>query len=126
MSVFSEIWDTQVKQLAEACVTEKRLVELMSKDKSYNPNEEEKEYMKKISGKYKDIAGMYYISDMIWRVEHALTDDRSEHAKLAIAQVYDVLNRPSYFHDVFKENEDDEEWKTRAALRDGLKKLLYV
>ena len=65
MSVFSEIWDTQVKQLAEACVTEKRLVELMSKDKSYNPNEEEKEYMKKISGKYKDIAGMYYISDMI-------------------------------------------------------------
>lgn len=126
MSVFSEIWDTQVKQLAEACVTEKRLVELMSKDKSYNPNEEEKEYMKKISGKYKDIAGMYYISDMIWRVEHALADDRSEHAKLAIAQVYDVLNRPSYFHDVFKENEDDEEWKTRAALRDGLKKLLYV
>ena len=126
MSVFSEIWDTQVKQLAEACVTEKRLVELMSKDKSYNPNEEEKEYMKKISGKYKDIAGMYYISDMIWRVEHALADDRSEHAKLAIAQVYDVLNRPSYFHDVYKENEDDEEWKTRAALRDGLKKLLYV
>ena len=126
MSVFSEIWDTQVKQLAEACVTEKRLVELMSKDKSYNPNKEEKEYMKKISGKYKDIAGMYYISDMIWRVEHALADDRSEHAKLAIAQVYDVLNRPSYFHDVFKENEDDEEWKTRAALRDGLKKLLYV
>lgn len=126
MSVFSEIWDTQVKQLAEACVTEKRLVELMSKDKSYKPSEEEKEYMKKISGKYKDIAGMYYISDMIWRVEHALADDRSEHAKLAIAQVYDVLNRPSYFHDVFKENEDDEEWKTRAALRDGLKKLLYV
>ena len=126
MSVFSEIWDTQVKQLAEACVTEKRLVELMSKDKSYNPNEEEKEYMKKISGKYKDIAGMYYISDMIWRVEHALADDRSEHAKLAIAQVYDVLNRPSYFQNVFKENEDDEEWKTRAALRDGLKKLLYV
>ena len=126
MSVFSEIWDTQVKQLAEACVTEKRLVELMSKDKSYNPNEEEKEYMKKISGKYKDIAGMYYISDMIWRVEHALADDRSEHAKLAIAQVYDVLNRPSYFQDVLKENEDDDEWKTRAALRDGLKKLLYV
>ena len=55
-----------------------------------------------------------------------MADDRSEHAKLAIAQVYDVLNRPSYFHDVFKENEDDEEWKTRAALRDGLKKLLYV
>lgn len=126
MSTFSKIWDTEVKQLAEACVTEKKLVELMSKDKSYNPNEEEKEYMKRMSGKYKDIAGMYYISDMIWRVEHALADGRKEIAKLAITQVYDVLNRPSYFQNVFKENENDEEWKTRLALRDGLKKLLYA
>ena len=77
-----------------------------------------------MSEKYKDIYGMYYISDMIWRVEHALADGRQSMARLAIAQIYAVLNRPSYFQDVFNSNEDDEEWKQRAALRDGLRKIM--
>ena len=92
----------------------------------YEPTQEEKEYLKSINEKYKDIYGMYYISDMIWRVEHALADGRKPIAGLAIAQVYEVLNRPSYFQDVFGGNENDEEWKTRAALKDGLYKLLHA
>jgi len=119
MTIFSKIWDTEVKKLAEACIAEPELVRLMFQGEGYEPNEKEKEYLKSIEGKYKDTYGMYYISDMIWRVEHAL-------AGLAIAQVYDVLNCPSYFQNVFNGNENDEEWKTRAALRDGLYKLMHA
>ena len=126
MTTFSKIWDTEVKKLAEACVTEPELVRLMRMGEGYEPNEEEKEYLKSISGKYKDTYGMYYISDMIWRVEHALAEAREDMARLAIAHVYDVLNSTSYFQNVFKGNENDEEWQTRAVLRDGLYKLIYA
>lgn len=126
MSKFADIWDSEVKQLAVACVAEPKLVELMSRGEDYEPNEEEKEYLSSIKGKYKDRYGMFYISDMIWQVEHSLADGRDYLAELAVSEVYDVLDRPSYFQNVFKGNEDDDEWKTRAALRDGLHKLLYL
>ena len=124
MTAFSKIWGTEVKKLAQACVTEPELVRLMNQDEGYKPSKEEKEYLKGISKKYKDVYGMYYISNMIWKVEHALADGKKEVAGLAIAQVYEVLNRPSYFQNVFQGNENDEEWKTRKALRDGLYKLM--
>lgn len=125
MTTFSKIWYTEVKPLAQACVTEPELVRLMSQSKGCEePSKEEKEYIKRITEKYKDIYGMYYISDMIWKVEHALADGRKALADLAIARVYEVLNRPSYFQNVFFGDENDEEWKTRAALRDGLYKLM--
>lgn len=68
---------------------------------------------------------MYCISNMIWQVEHALADGREVIANLAIAEVYSVLSSPSYFQNVFLGNENDEEWKTRAALRDGLYKIIH-
>lgn len=123
---FSEIWYTEVKNLAEACVTEPKLVQLMNIGESYEPNEEEKEYLKSMEKKYKDIYGMCYISDMIRRVEHALADAREAIAGLEIMQVYEVLDRPSYFQNVFNGNENDKEWKTRATLRDGLYKLICL
>lgn len=125
MTTFSKIWDTEVKALAKACVTEPELVRLMSQSKSYKPSKEEKEYLENISEKYKDPYGMYYISDMIWRVEHALAEGRTALAELAVAEIYAVLTRPSYFQTVFLSDENDEEWKTRVALRDGLYKLMY-
>lgn len=124
MTKFSKIWDSEVKALAKACVTEPELVRLMSQGKDYEPSQEEKEYLQSIYGKYKDTYGMYYISTTICEVEHALADGREVAASLALARVYEVLNRPSYFQKVFRGNENDEEWKTRAALRDGLYKLL--
>ena len=54
-----------------------------------------KEYLESISEKYKDPYGMFYISEMIWRVEHALADNRTVMAKYAVAEVYEVLSRPS-------------------------------
>ena len=126
MSRFSEIWDNEVKPLANACVAEPKLVELLGKGKDYEPNQEEKEYMSSISEKYKDIYGMYYISEMIWKVEHALADGREYQAKFSIIPIYETLNRPSYFYNVFDGNENNEEWKTRAALRDGLYRLINL
>ena len=125
MTTFSEIWDSEVKALAKACITEPKLVSLMNQSEDYETSKEEKEYLESISGKYKDAYGMYYISNMIWKVEHALADNRTELARIAIYPVYSVLDKPSYFEKVFLKNEDDEEWKKRKALRDGLYKLLH-
>lgn len=63
---------------------------------------------------------------MIWRVEHALAEGRTALAELAVAEIYAVLTRPSYFQTVFLSDENDDEWKTRVALRDGLYKLMYA
>ena len=65
MTTFSTIWDTEVKKLAEACVTVPELVRLMGQSDDYEPSKEEKEYLESISKKYKDPYGMFYISEMI-------------------------------------------------------------
>lgn len=126
MTTFSKIWDTEVKKLAEACVTEPELIQIMCQDENYKPTEKEKEYLESVERKYKDIYGMYYISNMIWKVDHALADGRKEAAKVAITFVYETLSSESYFENVFHRNANDEEWKTRANLRDGLYKLLHA
>ena len=124
MTAFSKIWDTEVKALAQACVTEPEFVRLMNQGEGYEPSKEEKEYLESISVKYKDLYGMYRISEMIGEIEHALADGRMTMAELAVVKIYEVLNAPSYFQIVFHSDENDEEWKSRAALRDGLYKLL--
>ena len=124
MTAFSKIWDTEVKPLAEACVTEPEFIRLMNQGEGYEPSKEEKEYLESISVKYKDLYGMYRISEMIGEIEHAFADGRSARAELAAIKAYEVLNSPSYFQRVFHSDENDEEWKGRAALRDGLYKLL--
>ncbi len=126
MTTFSEIWYNDIKPLAIACVVEPELVRLMSQSEDYEPSEEEKEYLLSSFEKYKDPYGMFSISNMIRIVEHDLADGRIVTAILTIAEVYEVLNRPSYFQNVFISDENDEEWKTRVALRDELsKQLMY-
>lgn len=68
MTTFSEIWSTDVKPLASACVEETRIVRLIGLGENYKPNQEEKEYINSVSGMYKDCYGMYYISEMIRKV----------------------------------------------------------
>lgn len=126
MTTFSKIWYTEVKPLAEACVAKPEFVQLMSQSKGYESTKKDKESPERIFRKYNDIYGMYYISDMICKVEHALANDRKWVANLAITQLYEVLNSPSYFQNVFHGDENDAEWKTRVALRDGLYKLMYI
>lgn len=126
MQTFSRIWGTEVKPLAEACLIDNKLVELLTRGNEYTPTEAEIEYLNTIAEKYADVPGIAYIYDMILKVEHALADNKKEAAMLAITHVYKVLNSPSYFQNVFNSDENNEEWKTRKALRDGLYKLIYA
>ena len=124
MSKFSEIWDTEVKKLAEACVTEPKFIRLLNVSKE-TWTDEEKKYMGEVMNKgYKDIVGTYYISDMISRVEHALADNRECQARMAILLVHNTITAKSYLEDVFEGDTSSEEWKGRVALREGLKKLI--
>lgn len=124
MTIFSTLWDTEVRALAEACVTEHEFVRLMHTSSDYEPSEEEKLYLKEIGNKYYDSYGILAISDLIWNVEHDLADGRESLARLPIINTYAALNSPDYLENVFKGNDTCEEWKLRMALRDGLKKMM--
>ena len=88
MSEFSKIWDNEVKALAKACVTELKLVELMMKGDAYELTKEEKAYLEEVGGKYFDPYGMYYISNLIWRIEHTLADVREWQASIADGRIF--------------------------------------
>lgn len=124
MTKFSEIWINEVRPLAVACICEPKLLKIIQKGETLELNHEDNEYLKSIQNKYKDIYGMFYIADMIWRVDSALEGASEVFAKIAVEQVYEVLNRESYFLNIFDGNKEDEEWIKRVALRDGLHKLI--
>ena len=118
------LWDTEVKALASACVTEKEYIHILcTKEDPSELTPEETKLLEEVGKKYKDPVGMYYISDMIWRVEHALADGRDFMAKMATDKIYETISRASYLENVFSGDESSDEWKRIAALRDGLKKL---
>ncbi len=123
---FTELWDHEVRKLAEACVPERRVIEICAKGDDYTPTKDEKKYLEEMGDKYKDLLAMWYISDMIWRVEHALADNRLPIAKLAAMNIKTVLARPSYFQNVFKGDASSDEWKNLDALRQGLEKILVA
>ncbi len=124
MSLFSITWDTEVKKLAQNCITEPEFVRLITIGNYDELSDEKKDYLKMVVEKYKDSAGMYYISNMIFEVEHALADGREAFARIPVISVYMTLNDESYFEDVFNGDDTSEEWKGRMALRDGLAKLI--
>lgn len=126
MSIFSVTWDTEVKKLALDCVREPRFVQILEMGEDHNLTTDEKEYFESIEGKYKDLAGMYHISDMIWRVEHALADDREDLAKFAIINIYRVITSDSYLENLFESDKTNIEWKRIEALANGLAKLISI
>ena len=123
---FAKVWNNEVKTLAQACIEEPRIVDLMKRGDYYQMNKEETEYMNSAKEKYKDVWGMYRISEMIDKVEQALADQQEARAIIACNNVYVVLDSNEYFKHVFNGDEDNEEWKKRKALRDGLKKIFEM
>jgi len=121
---FVKLWDDEVKQLAVACVTDQRLVSLMMKNEN-QITEDDKNYAKSVSGKYKDIYRMYYISEMIWKIEHALADNRQEQAKMVANSIYSGISQ-NLLVKVFNNDETNEEWALRANLKKGLGKMLEI
>lgn len=124
MSTFSSIWKNEVKGLATACIGEKDLVRLMLKPGSYNPTIEEEEYLQNVSNKCKDPYGMIFIFCMICDVEINLAHGKEEEARMIVKDIYEFLNSDKYISAIFKDDSSSEEYKTRIALRDGLKKLI--
>ena len=123
---FAKVWNNEVKELAQACIEEPRIVELMKRGDYYQMNKEETEYMNGAKEKYKDVWGMYSISKMIDKVEQALADHQEARAIIACNNVYVVLDSNEYFKHLFNGDENNEEWKKRKALRDGLKKIFEM
>lgn len=125
-SLFSITWDAEVKKLAQDCVKEPELVRILGMPEDYKLTDDEEKYLKSIEGKYKDPYGMYYISEMIWSVEHALEDNREYLAKLAVMKVYQAIISDNYLKDVFKSDKSSEEWKRIETLSNGLVKLISI
>ena len=69
---------------------------------------------------------MYYISEMIRKVDDDLAENREARAILEVNYVYRILNNQKYFNDVFGGNKDNEEWKKRVALKNGIERLFNL
>ena len=112
---FAKVWNNEVKTLAQACIEETRIVDLMKRGDYYQMNKEETEYMNGAKEKYKDVWGMYSISEMIDKVEQALADQQEARAIIACNNVYVVLDSNEYFKHVFNGDENNEEWKKSSS-----------
>ena len=65
MTTFSKILDTEVRALANACMTEPKFIRLINPNESYELSKEDLKYLKSISEKYKYLQAINSISDMI-------------------------------------------------------------
>ena len=95
---FAKVWDNEVKALAQACIEEPRMVGLMKRGDYYQMN----------------------------KVEQALAYRQEARAIIACNNVYLVLDSNEYFKHMFNGDENNEEWKKRKALREGLKKIFEM
>lgn len=124
MNDFSKLWDSEVKKLCSECVDDK-FVAISVK----SPGEISKEDMTYFYSKLEEIKdpyGMYYISEMIFRVEHALCDNRLPLAKIAIQEVLSTVKGETYLKNCFGYDSENEEYKRIMKMADGLEKLMKV
>lgn len=124
MTSFSSIWDSEVKKLAQASITEPKLVRLMLQPANYVPTQEEEEYLETVGDKCKDPYGMVFILAMMSEIEYYLAGGKEKLARDSAKEVYDELASPDYMSAFFEDDMSSDEAKTRIALRDGLKKLI--
>jgi len=123
MTNFSIKWDTKVKELARKCVNAE-FIHLVAKGESGALTENEDIEVRKLSEEIKDAYGMWYISNMIWRVEHSLADNREVLAQLPISEIYSTISSESYWTNVWNNDFSTDEAINIKNLRDGLKELL--
>jgi len=123
MTNFSIKWDTEVKELARKCVNAE-FISLVAKGENGTLTESEEVKVKELSEGIKDAYGMWYISDMLWRVEHALADDREYLAILTVSEIHSTISTESYWTNVWNNDFSTEEAVNIRNLRDGLKELL--
>lgn len=115
---FSKLWKNEVRNLAVNCITEPDALQIISQEGASPENLQDIHC--------KDLFGMFSIANMIYEIDHAIEHERYEVLLILVRETYDILSNPTYFKDIFNEDEKDEEWQTRKELRDGLLKLLQV
>jgi hypothetical protein len=120
---FTKIWDSETKEVARKCVNSE-FIHLIAKGENGTLTKEEELHCKELSDGIIDGYGMWYISDMIWRIEHALADNREPMAKLVVSEISSTLSSESYWKNVFKNDISSEEAKNLKNLSEALKELL--
>jgi hypothetical protein len=128
MNAFSTYWDTKVKEIAQKCVNNE-LIHLMMQTDNENCKDEDIAKLKQIAANYADSTGQYYVSQMIWAVEHDLADGREPGlgGMNSVLQVYNTLKSDSYWNNVWHASNhsvETDEAKNLFALRDELKILV--
>jgi hypothetical protein len=99
-----------------------RFYSFSDKSEQESLTEKEKQEAKEISKKYVDATGMWYISQMIWSVEHDLADKRNA-ASICVLQVRDTLKSESYWTNVWINQGKDLESEEAKNLKNLLEKL---
>lgn len=115
-------WDTKVKPLAQKCL-DAEVLELFSAEEE---TPEIKKKAEELSKKYVDTTAMWYVSKLVWAMEHDLADDRFYLSALnAIMQVKGTLSSDSYWTNVWK-GQQNEERQNLEILRGALPELLEL
>lgn len=118
---FEQYWDKEIKPLALKCCEGFELIAQLERVTT----EAEKEAIKKQMDYYgkRDWLAPWYISQMVFYVEHELADDRSP--AIRMLQVRGCLNSEDYYRDVFK-GQDCEEMRNYRALNKKLGEALKM
>lgn len=125
MSEFSRIWYYEVRPVAKECILEPEYIRIMYLD-SFTLEDKDKKFLKNINSKYKDVYGMYYISNMIHAIDNAINKNMEREAYMFISQVYSTLCSKDYFEKIFDGDSSSKEWQTRINLRNKLAKLIKL
>lgn len=125
MSKFSEKWITETRDLAIKCVNN-RFIELINKGENGTITDTEGKEVKALSDTIKDAYGMWYISEMIWRVNHELGGRFEVKAELSAHEVYNTISKESYWTNVFDNKLDTEEAININNLKNSLAELVNL
>lgn len=124
MNEFVMYWNTEVKPLAIKCSKGAELIGQLENSKT---EEERAEINVKMEDMNKvDWLAVFYISGMLYDVDHSLSHERYAHAGVNMLQVQGCLNSEDYYTDVFKENTDCEEYKNYRELGQKLNKIMEI
>jgi alanine dehydrogenase len=122
MTKFGSKWNLEVRKIANQCVDWK-FIELVQKSENKIITEDEEEKLQELGIKIKDAYSMWYISDMIRKVDQALADNRQYMARVAIISTYEAISKESYWKNTFNNDLSSDEAKNIKELENALGEL---
>lgn len=123
---FKSKWDNEVKKQAKIC---SKGYDLLCKLEYDNLSESEKVEISEEFNKLnvQDYNAVWYVGKLIWAVEHALADDRTDLNFInSTAQVNGCLNSESYWENVWKNDFSSEEASNLKLMGEMMKELMKL